>query len=237
LATIHEFCRSSPEKTKIISQIKKMDLFDIQRVLKFLPGIIIGLTVHEFSHAYVAHLCGDSTSKEQGRVTLNPIKHIDPFGFIMLLVAGFGWAKPVQFNEQNLRNPKTDVLKIAFAGPASNALMAMFLSVIFSVLYFSVPAFQSYEMQKVTEVFLYSIYINWGLFIFNLIPLPPLDGSHLLLHRLKRYPALYEGLFKYGSFLLFGLLIATAVTKINFLPIWPLIEFLGKGFLALVGYH
>ena len=213
-----------------------MDLLDIQRILKFLPGIILGLTVHEFSHALVAHRCGDSTSKDQGRITLNPLKHIDPFGFIMLLVAGFGWAKPVQFNEQNLRNPKTDVLKIAFAGPASNAILAMLLSIIFSILHLTVPAFQNYGLPLVQEVFLYAIYINWGLFIFNLIPIPPLDGSHLLLHRLKRFPALHDALYKYGTMLLFGLLIATAVTKINFLPIWPLIQFLGKGFLALVGY-
>ena len=214
-----------------------MESFDFARILKFLPGIILGLTVHEFCHALVAHKCGDSTSKDQGRVTLNPLKHIDPLGFIMLIVAGFGWAKPVQFNEQNLRNPKTDVLKIALAGPLSNAVLAMILSVLFSILSSFVSPYQSSVMQVVTEVFLYAIYINWGLFIFNLIPLPPLDGSHLLFHQLRRYPALYEGLYKYGSFLLFGLIIATFITKINFLPIWPVIEFLGKGFLSLVGYR
>src|SRR5450756_2953505 len=74
-----------------------MGNFDLARILKFLPGIIIGLTVHEYCHALVAHKCGDSTSKDQGRVTLNPLKHIDPLGFLMLIVAGFGWAKPVQF--------------------------------------------------------------------------------------------------------------------------------------------
>ena len=100
-----------------------MDNFDIARTLKFLPGIILGLTVHEFSHAFVAHLCGDSTSKDQGRVTLNPLKHIDLLGFIMLMVAGFGWAKPVQFTEQNLRNPKTDVIKIAVAGHCQMQLL------------------------------------------------------------------------------------------------------------------
>jgi Zn-dependent protease len=111
-----------------------MESFDLVRILKFLPGIILGLTVHEFSHAFVAHLCGDSTSKDQGRVTLNPLKHIDLFGFIMLIFAGFGWAKPVHFNEQNLRNPRTDVIKIALAGPLSNAVIAMILSVIFYVI-------------------------------------------------------------------------------------------------------
>lgn len=218
-----------------------MESFDLARILKFLPGIILGLTVHEFSHALVAHRCGDSTSKDQGRVTLNPLKHIDPLGFIMLIIAGFGWAKPVQFNEQNLRNPKTDVIKIALAGPLSNAIIAMILSVLFSVLFsvFSlvVPVYHSSVMKVVSEIFIYSIYINWGLFIFNLIPLPPLDGSHLLFHYFKRFPVLYEGLYKYGSLLLFGLLIVTSLTKINFLPIWPLIQFLGEGFLSLVGYR
>lgn len=214
-----------------------MDLLDIQRILKFLPGIILGLTVHEYSHALVAKLCGDMTSTDQGRVTLNPLKHIDTFGFIMLLVAGFGWAKPVQFNEQNLRNPKVDVIKIALAGPLSNALIAMLLSVLFSLFSSVVPVYPGSGMKVLTEVFLYAIYINWGLFIFNLIPLPPLDGSHLLFHQLRRFPALHEALYKYGTLLLFGLLIATTLTKINFLPIWPLIRLLGEGFLSLVGYR
>ncbi len=214
-----------------------MGNFDLLRVLKYLPGIILGLTVHEFCHAWVAHLCGDSTSKDQGRVTLNPLKHIDLLGFIMLIFAGFGWAKPVQFDENNLKNPKYDVIKIALAGPLSNAVIAMLLSVIFSVITSFLPTYQSSGMQIMSEVFLYAIYINWGLFIFNLIPLPPLDGSHLLFYQLRRFPAVYDALYKYGSFLLFGLIIATMLTKINFLPIWPAIQFFGQGFLSLVGYH
>jgi Zn-dependent protease len=214
-----------------------MGNFDLARVLKFLPGIILGLTVHEYCHALVAHMCGDSTSKDQGRVTLNPLKHIDPLGFIMLIFVGFGWAKPVQFNEQNLRNPKTDVIKIALAGPLSNAVIAMVLSLIFSLLSSASFIHSTPVWQTLTEVFMYAIYINWGLFIFNLIPLPPLDGSHLLLSQLKRYPALYNGLYKYGSLLLFVLIIGSAVTKINFFPIWPVIQFLGEGFLSLIGYR
>jgi Zn-dependent protease len=214
-----------------------MGNFDLARVLKFLPGIILGLTVHEYCHALVAHMCGDSTSKDQGRVSLNPLKHIDPLGFIMLIFVGFGWAKPVQFNEQNLRNPKTDVIKIALAGPLSNAVIAMVLSIIFSLLSLSAAIHITPAWQILSEVFIYAIYINWGLFIFNLIPLPPLDGSHLLLHQLKRYPALYNGLYKYGSLLLFALIIGSAVTKINFLPIWPVIQFIGEGFLRMVGYR
>src|SRR4030042_3767603 len=209
-----------------------MEHLAVARILEFLPGIILGLTVHEFSHAYIAKRCGDLTSSEQGRVTLNPFKHIDALGFVMLLVAGFGWAKPVQFNEQNLRNPKTDVIKIAVAGPVSNAITAMFLSIIFSLYSYFLPGYYGNWMQIVNNVFLYAIYINWALFIFNLIPLPPLDGSHLLLAQFKKFPALYNGLYKYGSLLLFGLIIVTGFTKIDLVSLWPAFQFLGNGFLS-----
>ena len=194
-----------------------------------MPGIILGLTVHEFCHAYVAKMCGDTTSEEQGRITLNPLKHIDLTGFIFLIVVGFGWAKPVQFNENNLRNPKYDIMKIAIAGPLSNAVIAMTLSVILYVL----PITYQSDMYRI----IYSaIFINWGLFVFNLIPLPPLDGSHLLLNQLRKFPLLYNNLYKYGSFLFIALIIATLITNINFLPIWPVIRFFANGFFSLIGF-
>ena len=202
----------------------------------YLPGIILGLTVHEYCHALVAHLCGDNTSKNQGRVTLNPLKHIDPYGFIMLMVAGFGWAKPVQFNEQNLRNPKTDVIKIALAGPLSNALIAMILSIVLVSAKPLLTNTSSNLVSIVREIFYYAIYINWGLFVFNLIPLPPLDGSHLLFYPFRKYPPIYDAIYKYGSLLLFGIIILSIVTKSNLIPIAHFIEILGKGFLNLVGY-
>ena len=214
-----------------------MGNFDLERVLKFLPGIILGLTVHEYCHALVAHMCGDTTAKDQGRVTLNPLKHIDPIGFMMLIFVGFGWAKPVQFNEQNLKNPKSDVIKIALAGPLSNAVIAMVLSIIFSLIYSGLSNQLTPAMQFMSEVFYYAIYINWALFIFNLIPLPPLDGSHLLLAQFKRYPALHNALYKYGSFVLMGLVIISLVTKINVFPIGPAIQFFSEGFLSLIGYR
>jgi Zn-dependent protease len=113
----------------------------------------------------------------------------------------------------------------------------MILSVLFSILSATLFIHSTPVTQVASEVFIYAIYINWGLFIFNLLPLPPLDGSHLLLSQLKKYPALHDGLYKYGSFLLFGLIIASFTTKIDFLPIWPAIQFIGKGFLSFVGYR
>jgi Zn-dependent protease len=214
-----------------------MEHLALARILKFLPGIIIGLTVHEFSHAWMAKKCGDFTAEEQGRVTLNPFRHIDALGFIMLIVAGFGWAKPVQFNESNLRDPKKDVVKIAVAGPFSNAVTAMILSVVFSIFSHFTSGNYTSIVGILNEVFLYAVYINWGLFIFNLIPLPPLDGSHLLLNQFRKFPRLYDGFYKYGSYIFLGLILVTVFTNVNLFPIWPAMEFLGNGFLSLVGYN
>jgi Zn-dependent protease len=210
----------------------------IVRTLMYLPGIIVGLTVHEYCHALVAHWCGDNTSKDQGRISLNPLKHIDPYGFIMLIIAGFGWAKPVHFNEQNLRNPKTDVMKIAIAGPLSNALTAMILSLVL-VISTETALMASYNKTVliVINVLRYAIYINWGLFVFNLIPLPPLDGSHLLFYPFRKYPAIYEAIYKYGSLLLFGLIIFSIISKINLIPIGKIMEYLYYSFLNLLGYR
>lgn len=214
-----------------------MEHLALARILKFLPGIILGLTVHEFSHAFIASKCGDFTSKEQGRVSLNPLRHIDLMGFLMLLVAGFGWAKPVQFNEQNLRNPRIDVMKIAVSGPISNALLAMLLSFILILVDGVNQTGYNSMHQTLKEVILYAVYINWGLFVFNLIPLPPLDGSHLLLSQFRKFPVFSDALYKYGSWLFFILIIVTVFTEINLLPIWPVIQFLGEGFLSLIDFR
>jgi len=207
--------------------------FNLIRSLYFLPGIIIGLTVHEFCHAYTAKMCGDTTSEEQGRISLNPLKHIDPMGFIFLIIVGFGWAKPVQFNENNLRNPKYDVMKIAIAGPLSNAVIAMILSVIL----LDFPMHQSNTHGIIGNVIYNAIIINWALFVFNLIPLPPLDGSHILFNGLRKYPNIYYAFYKYGAYVFMGLIVATILTKINFLPIWPVIRFFSNGFFSLIGFN
>jgi Zn-dependent protease len=214
-----------------------LNTYDLARTLEFLPGIVLGLTIHEFSHAWVAQYCGDTTARDEGRVTLNPLKHIDLLGFIMLLAVGFGWAKPVQFNEENLRNPKSDVMKIAIAGPLSNAVSSILLSILFAFSIGHVPVHDNATVRIIYEIILYAIYINWGLFVFNLIPLPPLDGSHLLLNQFRKFPAVYNALYKYGSFALFGIILISLIAKVNLLPIGPVIEYLTRGCLGIMGYH
>lgn len=213
-----------------------MEHFDFQRLLLTLPGIIIGLTLHEFMHAYVAYKCGDNTSEELGRITLNPLKHIDPIGFLFIIFAGFGWAKPVSFNDEKLRHPKRDTILIALAGPLSNVVIAVITSLIF-VFLLNVFPYTGGELYKtVLNSMLYCIFINWGLFVFNMIPLPPLDGSHLIFHSIRHNPVLYNKIYRYGTFTLFGILFLESQTKIHILPIGSIVNFLRDGFLKLLGY-
>ncbi len=209
-----------------------MEHFDLIRIIKFLPGIIIGLTIHEFSHAFMARHCGDNTSHDQGRVSLNPFRHIDIMGFAVLLIAGFGWAKPVQFNEQNLNNPRTDIMKIAVAGPLSNALIAILISFLYAFFDLFIKGHGA-GLRMLNDITLYAIYLNWGLFVFNMLPIPPLDGSHLLLNYFRKFPALHARMYQYGSLVFFALILVMILTKIDILPIWPVVKFLGNGFLDL----
>jgi len=163
----------------------------------FLPMLVVAFTVHELSHGLAAYSLGDTTAKRQGRLTLNPLRHIDPIGFLCILVIGFGWAKPVMVNPYNLKNPKVDFALIAAAGPISNFLLAFIgalLLMLFAnntlfiingeITYFSF-AFVDGELQRITlspliQASLFFIQINLVLGIFNLIPIPPLDGSKII---------------------------------------------------------
>lgn len=142
--------------------------------IAWIVAILIALTVHEFCHAYSAFLLGDQTAKREGRLTLNPISHIDGMGLIPLLLFGFGWAKPVPFNPYNLRDPKWDSVKIALAGPVSNLVMAVVASLILRGLF--TP---SAELTLLVASLFLSVLLNLFLFMFNLVPIHPLDGSKL----------------------------------------------------------
>jgi len=139
-----------------------------------LPALVVAFTIHELCHGLAARLLGDPTAKRDGRLSLNPVRHIDPVGFLMILAAGFGWAKPVMVNTHNLKNPKLDMAFIAIAGPVSNFLMAFL--VIFLLLALPVSGINAIVLQAANTF----IGLNIVLGIFNMLPLPPLDGSKVL---------------------------------------------------------
>jgi len=147
-------------------------MFDLSFFIISLPILLVTITIHEFAHGLVADKLGDPTPRLAGRLTLNPIAHIDPIGFVMLILVRFGWAKPVPINPYNFRDPRTGSLLVSLAGPTSNFLFAWVLA----ILYRNIPVANG----LLASILSYSIWINLALAVFNLIPIPPLDGSHVL---------------------------------------------------------
>jgi Zn-dependent protease len=208
----------------------------LTEILQVVPAILLGLTVHEVSHAFAALRLGDDTAQRLGRLTLNPIKHIDPVGFILLLLAGFGWAKPVVINRDNLRKPARDDILIALAGPFSNLLAALVLVVLLRVVFAILPFSSPRAVQLTASVFLVFISINVALGLFNLLPIPPLDGSHLVWNLLaRRSPSGSAAYFRYGSLLLLGLILAERITGRDILPIERVVNAVVMAYLRLVG--
>jgi len=151
--------------------------FDFRSLLLNLPGILFGFTIHEFAHAWSAWKLGDDTAARQGRLTLNPLAHLDPLGTLLILFAGFGWAKPVPVNPAQFRNPRRDDVLVTAAGPASNLLTAGILAILFQL----VPIQGTDSLGSTfSEVLYRGIYFNLLLCFFNLIPVFPLDGARVV---------------------------------------------------------
>ena len=191
-----------------------------QNILYSLPGIILGLTIHEYCHALAAYKLGDPTARDMGRLTFNPVKHIDPIGSLFIIFAGFGWAKPVQFNPENLRHPRLYKAIIAAAGPLSNLVLALALVALFRALQTTPELTVNYT---ILIIILRAAMINLGLFIFNLFPIPPLDGSHIVFSGLNLSQETQIKIMKIGGPLLFLILIIQNTTNITILPIGRLI--------------
>ncbi|HRN68862.1 MAG TPA: site-2 protease family protein [Promineifilum sp.] len=155
---------------------------DIPTIIERVIVLLIAFTVHELAHAVTADYLGDPTPRRMGRITLNPLKHLDPFGTIMLIIAGFGWAKPVMTNPMNMRgNPRTSMAIVAFAGPLSNLVMAGIAAIFFRLGLIDINVLMSGggALSFSSLVFQF-LYINLALAFFNLLPVPPLDGSRIL---------------------------------------------------------
>lgn len=158
-------------------------LASILTKLLILPSILIALTVHEYAHARVADFLGDPTPRKMGRLSLNPVKHLDFTGTLMLLLANFGWAKPVQVDPRNFRIPKRAMMSVALAGPISNMLLAilgMFMLKTIAMLAPSAAPTHLATLKILVEATNTFIIINLGLMLFNLLPIPPLDGSRVI---------------------------------------------------------
>lgn len=183
---------------------------DIQDVVyKLLISLIISLValpIHEYAHGYAAYRMGDNTAYRQGRLTLNPLVHIDPLGTLALILFGFGWAKPVQINPLNFENPKKGMMLSALAGPLSNVGLA-FISMIFYKLSY-IPVYMGMSgafIMTVQTFLLYMISINITLAVFNFIPIPPFDGSRIATYFLPQ--RIYFKIMQYENIIFIGLLV------------------------------
>tara|TARA_Y100000748_G_scaffold303750_1_gene309950 strand:- start:3929 stop:4513 length:585 start_codon:yes stop_codon:yes gene_type:complete len=184
---------------------------------------MFSLSFHEFAHAWMASKCGDNTAKRMGRLTLNPMAHLDPMGSLMILFVGFGWAKPVPVDGRNLRSPRTDMMKVAAAGPLSNLLLAMVAGMFFRLL-----GGTGLLSNSIFILIVYFTQINIALAVFNMIPVAPLDGSQIFSGYLMRTnPQLAWKIQSYGPQVLFGLILFGYITgfSILWLVMQPFVDF------------
>lgn len=198
----------------------------IEEILALALGLVVAITVHEASHAFVADKLGDPTPRLQGRLTLNPLSHLDPIGTLMILVARFGWGKPVQFDPYNLREPQKDSALISIAGPAANLATAVLIALIIR----STTPFIIYPSSFITILLTVAV-ININLAVFNLIPIPPLDGSKFFAGVFPGLAPVIYGMERYGFIILLALVfLFPGLLYSTIIPLAQAIQFLLFGF-------
>ena len=182
----------------------------LQRFVLQVPALLIAVTVHELAHALVADRLGDPTARALGRLTVNPLPHIDPLGALAFVLAGFGWAKPVPVNAQAFRNPLRDMTKVAAAGPIANFLAA-FAALVLILVFKPAGLLPEFALRALSYIYTFNLILG----IFNLIPLPPLDGGHFLPYLLPRgAAAALHGLERYGMLILLVLVFTGVIQRI-----------------------
>lgn len=194
-----------------------------------IPIIIFALSFHEYAHGWVAYQLGDLTAYNHGRLTLNPLAHLDPFGALVLYFVGFGWAKPVPVDPRYLQNPRRDMMWVALAGPVSNFILALISGILLIVIAFVLRG----GGQILIQVLQMSLFINLALGVFNFIPVPPLDGSRILGGLLPvQYQPQMAKLEYYGPKVLLGVILLGIITGINVIGmiIFPIIHFFANLF-------
>ena len=211
---------------------------NIQTLLLIAPPILIALTFHEYAHAYTANRFGDDTAKQLGRLSLNPLRHLDPLGTIMIFLVHFGWAKPVPVNPSRLKSPRKDMLWISAAGPLSNMGLALISAILLRLLNaMAGPTGQhSAGMGLLIFMVFMSLQINLALAIFNILPIAPLDGSKILSGLLPvGHDNIIHFLERSGPFILIGLILFGRATGVSILGgiIWPFVEFFTKIFAGV----
>lgn len=204
-------------------------------ILITLPAIIIGLSFHEFAHAFAADRLGDKTPRMQGRVTINPAAHVDPFGLLALIFIGFGWGKPVMVDDRGFKHERRDSLIVDLAGVTMNLLLAVVFALILKILSINAPnfIFTNSVGEILTQMLVAVIYINIVLMIFNLLPVPPLDGFGIITQVFNlRQKEWYYKVYNNGFIILLVLIVFNVTDKV----IGPAIEFVFSNLMVLFLY-
>lgn len=204
----------------------------------FIFSILLALTVHEWAHAFAADRLGDRTARMEGRLTLNPVAHLDLLGTILFLAVGFGWGKPVPIDPRNFRHPKRDTAIVALAGPFSNLVIAIIVVVIMNFLPMSIDSTEQTLVglhRFLREFLLISLQLNLVLMAFNLLPIAPLDGSKILAPFIPlRFEDRYENFLRMGSMILLFLIVIERIFHTQILSAWidlitsPILQILSK---------